>query len=273
MTPEQAWQDVRKIFPFEGMMEETRESTFNIVRTLARHLPPGARVLDLGTGPCEKPAVARAFGFACAATDDHQDAWYQIGDNREKIHAFARQAGVEFRTSDGKSVPFEKGAFDCAMMHDVLEHLHDSPREMLNDLLECVKPEGLFFTTVPNAGNVRKRLAVLAGGTNHPPFRHYYWYPGPWRGHVREYVRADLRALAGFLGLEILELRGCHHMTRRRVPGWMRPFYFAATAVFDGLRDSWLLVARKPKGWAPRRTLPPDEAREILGCGTTYRFH
>jgi len=98
------------------------------------------------------------------------------------------------------------------MCHDVLEHLHDSPRELLNDLAELIKPTGLLFITVPNAVNIRKRISVLVGNTNHPRFDTYYWYPGPWRGHVREYVRKDLELLCQYLGFTIEQLNGCHHM-------------------------------------------------------------
>jgi hypothetical protein len=33
-------------------------------------------------------------------------------------------------------LPFDKCSFDMIMLHDVLEHLHDSPRDLLNDLFE-----------------------------------------------------------------------------------------------------------------------------------------
>ena len=68
------------------------------------------------------------------------------------------------------------------MLNHVVEHLHDFPRDLLNDLLTLVKPSGLLFITVPNAGNVRKRLDLLRGKTNLPPYEGYYWYPGRWRG-------------------------------------------------------------------------------------------
>jgi hypothetical protein len=41
---------------------------------------------------------------------------------------------------------------------------------------------------------------------NLPPFDQYYWYPGPWRGHIREYVKSDLAMLSDYLDLEVLEL-------------------------------------------------------------------
>ena len=43
---------------------------------------------------------------------------------------------------------------------------------------------------------------LLAENTN--LYTHtYYWSPGSWRGHVREYVKNDLYLLSKYLGLNI----------------------------------------------------------------------
>jgi len=258
MTIEQAILAVNRRFPFEGYLHTSRPGNaalVNIARTVQRHVAPQGRILDFGCGPCDKTAVLQELGYRCSACDDLGDNWHNRDGNREKLTAFALDCGIDFRlTSDG-AIPFDQTVFDMLMMHDVLEHLHDSPREVLNSLLALVKPGGLFFMTVPNAVNIRKRIAVLLGRTNLPPFEDYYWYPGPWRGHVREYTRADTVKLADVLGLEVVELRSCHHMLRR-VPAVARPIYLALTRVFPAWRDSWMLVARKPTGWTPRRPDP-----------------
>ena len=157
------------------------------------------------------------------------------------------------------------------MLHDVLEHLHDSPRDLLNDLLELAKPDGLLFVTVPNAVNIRKRIAVVFGKTNLPRFEGYYWYPESWRGHIREYVRGDLVKLCEYLNLEVLELRGCDHMLEK-LPRRIRRAYLLVTSIFRGWKDSWLLVARKRQGWSAKKTLPQNELARILGKSTTYDY-
>jgi hypothetical protein len=96
-----------------------------------------------------------------------------------------------------------------------------------------------------------------------PPYESFYWYPGKWRGHVREYVYDDLQQMANYLGLEIAELRGCHHLLSR-VPTAIRPAYLLATKVFSGWRDSWSLVARKPADWQPNTEISQEKIARIL---------
>jgi hypothetical protein len=56
----------------------------------------------------------------------------------------------------------------------------------------------------------------------------------------------------------VLELTGVHHMLHK-VPRKLLPPYKAATAVFNGWRDSWLMLARKRPNWNPKTTPPPGE--------------
>lgn len=271
MDVQTALQTVQRDFPFEGYIRR-KKTYFNIARTVLKWLRPGAKILDFGAGPCDKAAVVSLLGFECTACDDLQDDWHKMKDNKERIFAFAQKFGIRHKVIKGSQLPFEKGEFDMVMMHDVLEHLHNSPRDLLNDLLELAKPEGLLFLTVPNAVNLRKRIAVAFGKTNLPCFESYYWHPGLWwRGHIREYVKGDLIKLTNYLKLDILELRSCHHMIEAQ-PFLVRLLFSAVTNVFTSWRDSWMLVARKKPGWKPRKSLPEDEATQILRHFTTYQY-
>src|SRR5439155_20303965 len=165
---------------------------------------------------------------------------------------FIKEFRIDFRLATEQPLPFPKNEFDMVSLHDVLEHLHDSPRDLLNDLLETVKPDGLLFVTVPNLVTIKRRIRVLFGASNLPLFDDYDWYPGPWRGHVREYVYDDLVQLCKNLNLEILELRGCDNYLWK-LPSGLRPLYSLVTKLFPGWKDTWLLVAKKKPGWVPKK--------------------
>jgi SAM-dependent methyltransferase len=275
MTPEEAILEVVESFPFPGYMTSKAASPnayLNIAHTVLRHVPVGGRILDFGCGPCDKTAVLQTLGFVCSGYDDLQDDWHNAPGNRDAILLFAEERGIEFVLASAGPLPFKKASFDLIMLHDVLEHLHDSPRDLLNDLLELAKPEGILFVTVPNAVNIRKRVAVMCGRTNLPGFEGYYWYPGSWRGHVREYVKSDLVKLAEYLALEIVELRGCDHMVEK-VPAVARPGYLLATRLFPAWKDSWSLVARRTSQWTPRKVLARDQLELVLGKNTAYEYH
>jgi SAM-dependent methyltransferase len=266
MTIDQAIQRVRERFPFQeqAAVRWPVQTYRNLAETVMRYLPPGSRILDFGAGPADKTAVLQELGYKCTAYDELKDTWHNLRDNRQRILQFAADTGIEYVVATDHKLPFADETFDLVMSNDVYEHLHDSPRELTNALLERVKPRGYLLITVPNAVNIRKRIDVLRGRTNLPAFKQYYWNPGPWRGHVREYVRDDMRLLAEYLGLEVMQLRSCHHMLEK-VPRKALPLYMALTSVFTGWRDSWLLCARKPEGWRPKTELPPGELNRMLG--------
>ena len=256
---EQAILQLRESFPFPKYLESTEDSRRSVAQTVVKHLPAGSTILDFGCGPLDKIAVLQSLGYRCTGYDDLGDYNYRAGNNVEKIFSFAALTGVELR----RSVPTEAESYDLVMLNDVIEHLHDSPRELLNDLVILIKPGGYLLITVPNLANIRKRVDLLRGRTNLARFTSFYWWPGPWRGHVREYVREDLESLARFLGLHLVELKSCHHMIYL-LPAAARPAYRAVTCLFPGWRDSWLLLAQKACGWAPRRNLPPEQREAVV---------
>lgn len=258
LKPEEAVKLVVERFPLEDYIDLRSNSHLSTAKTVCRHLAPGAKILDFGCGPCDKTAVLQAMGFECSAYDDLQDAWHAKSEMQSKILAFAENVGINFTLArPGADLPYSKEYFDMVILNDVLEHLHDSPRELLNKLLEFVKPGGLLLVTVPNAGNIRKRVVLLMGGTNYQRFDSFFWYPGQWRGHVREYVRGDLLSLSNYLGLEVLELHGCDQMLNK-VMGALRGLYVAVSSVMNGWKDSWTLVARKRPGWKAQINPSPD---------------
>jgi len=260
---ERACDDARARFPFPGYFDPALGGHRSIVRTVARYLAPGSRLLDFGAGAADKTAPLAALGYPCTAVDDLSDEWHQRGDARQRIHDFAVAMGIEYVASPA-AIPTGE-TFDMLMLHDVLEELHDSPRHLLIDLLGHVREGGYLFVTVPNHVNLRKRLAVLRGRTNNPRFEIFYWYPGQkWRGPVREYSRGDCEALAHALDLDVVELTGAHHMLGQ-VPPRLRSAYRAVSRLMPNTRDTWSMVARKPAGWAPKRDLDGDELRRITG--------
>ncbi len=272
MKLEEAMLTVQDQFPFQGYIDPAKGSYFSIARTVLKYLEPPAKILDFGSGPCDKTALLSVLGFDCSACDDLSDHWHGLSENREKIISFTADLNIKFHLVDSETVPpFRKDEFDMVMIHDVLEHLHDSPRDILNDLVEYIKPGGYLFVTVPNAANLMKRIRLIIGHTNLPAFESYYWYPNPWRGHIREYVKGDLMNLAKFLDLDCVELHGSHHSISS-VPRFLRPAWLVLTGIINGGRDTWVLVAKKNDGWKSRKSLSQEELGEIMRKYTAFQY-
>ena len=252
---------IKKEFPFADYLDNYNkfEPYVTIEKTLVKYLSEGDKVLDFGSGPCDKTAVAKLLGFNCTAVDDLQDDWYKQSNNTQKILDFANSIGINFSFDLSEAL---NDQYELVMMNDVLEHLHDSPRDILNDLIGSIKPHGYLFITVPNITNIRKRLDVLRGRTNLPRYDLFYWYPGPWRGPVREYTRGDLEKMTKYLNMELVELTTVNHMLHNLSPKLI-PFYKVFIKLFPDLADTWLLVIKKPECWEPNKEINHSKFMEI----------
>ena len=255
-------------FPFPGYMDYSHDAYINISKVTLNLLPKNAKILDIGCGPADNIAVLQKLGFKCAGIDDLQDEWHKLGNNKKKILKFANDSGIEFKVYGKDDLNFKENSFDMIMSNDVIEHLHESPREFFNSYLKYLKPEGYVLVTVPNAVNIRKRLAVLRGKTNLPDYHTFYWSPGNWRGHIREYVWNDLYLLSKYLGLEVKKIKGCDQLIGRRLKGLKKIIFLIVTFFDSTLKDSLILIAKKPQDWAPKNAMPKDLYLKYLASKT-----
>jgi SAM-dependent methyltransferase len=258
-------------FPFQGYMEARRPAYETITANCANLLPPGSRILDFGAGPCDTSAVLARMGFQCTAIDDLNDDWHTCGANRDRIQRFARTAGVDLIVTDRVPNWLVADSFDMVMIHDVIEHIADSPRDLLLKLIGLLRTGGYLYITVPNAVNLRKRLLVLSGRTNYPRFPAYYWSCPLWRGHKREYVKGDLSLICEYLGLKRILLRGEHHRLTS-LPYWSQRFYRMTIGRIDSLRETLALIGQKGPSWSPLE-FTPGILQEIRQRETPYRYH
>lgn len=261
MNTQDAIKRVKSHFPFKNYFGENLSPWITVGDTVQKYLKPGDKLFDLGSGACDKTAIAQVLGCECTAVDDLRDDWHLRGNNVALIERFADEMGVQFNR---EFTPPNINSYDMVMMNDVLEHIHDSPRELLNTLVSGLKSGGYLFITVPNLANFRKRLSILRGKTNLPNYNLYYWYRGVWRGPQREYVRGDLVSMCENLGLQIVELKGVHHMLQN-LPKPIRPVYKVFTYFLRDWRDTWFLVAQKPENWVAKGELSDAEFAQIYG--------
>jgi ubiquinone/menaquinone biosynthesis C-methylase UbiE len=85
---------------------------YDMAREIARHLPPGARVLDVG---CGNGFIAHHLSAMMGVPAEGVD----VGCDTE--------APIRYRSFEGETLPFSDGSFDVVLFCYVLHHARDAP--------------------------------------------------------------------------------------------------------------------------------------------------
>ena len=184
-----------------------------LIHSIARLVPRGSRVLDLGCGNGELLAHLMA----------RQDCTgYGVEIDDAKVHAcLARGVNVlQLNLEDGLSA-FEDQSFDVVLQIDTLQHL----RNAQTMLLETARVGRLGVVAFPNFAHWPNRLSVLQGRMPVTKRLPYQWYDTP---NIRVGTYADFEVLARRNGLQIQDAFGLHEGQEVR----SLPNLLASTAVF-----------------------------------------
>jgi len=112
------------------------------LRFLARWIPPGSRVLNIGIGGGQFEQAAIDRGMELYVLDPSVQSVEQIRARFE--------LGNRARVGYCQAPPFENDFFDAVVASEVLEHLDDSVLlETLGQIQRILRPGGLFVGTVP----------------------------------------------------------------------------------------------------------------------------
>jgi methionine biosynthesis protein MetW len=180
---------------------------------IARLVPTGARVLDLGCGN----------GALLAHLMTHRACHgYGVEIDDAKVHA-CLQRGVsvlQLNLEEGLSM-FEDQSFDVVLQIDTLQHL----RNAQTMLQETVRVGRMGIVSFPNFAHWPNRLSVLQGRMPVTRRLPYQWYDTP---NIRVGTFADFKVLAQRNGLTVQDAFGLHEGQEVR---W-QPNLLASTAVF-----------------------------------------
>jgi len=188
-------------------------SDANLIDSIARLVPKGSRVLDLGCGNGELLAHLMSQR-GCSG--------YGVEIDDAKVHAcLARGVDVlQLNLEDGLSV-FDDQSFDVVLQIDTLQHL----RNAQTMLRETARVGRLGVVAFPNFAHWPNRLSVLQGRMPVTKRLPYQWYDTP---NIRVGTYADFEVLARRNGLQIQDALGLHEGREvRRFPNLR-----ASTAVF-----------------------------------------
>jgi SAM-dependent methyltransferase len=189
------------------------------VRFLARDLPEGAAVLDVGCGRGVLLGPLADMGFEVHGVEMSGEAT-RGSDPRAEIRIAPTLADAGYPPA----------TFEEVILWHVLEHL-PAPCETLEECHRLLKPGGKIIVSLPNFSSFQARWSGTAWFHLDPP-RHLYHFPasGLWR----------LLERTGFRCLSI------HHFSLRQNPfGWIQ----SAANFFPGLpRNAIYSLLYRAKG-------------------------
>jgi SAM-dependent methyltransferase len=122
---------------------------------ISTYVPPGARLLEVGTGPGRDAGAFVAAGLATFGVDlSHEFA------------VFAAKTGAAMTNATARALPFRDGSFDVVWSMSTLMHIPDSAIEAsLGELRRVLRPVGVAAIGVWGGRDVEQRLA----GNYEPP--------------------------------------------------------------------------------------------------------
>jgi len=221
------------------------------VDLVTQHVPRGSAVCDIGAGWGVLALVLAASGMRSTLLDDFGDAGYREPYAKD-VFALWERYGVRSinRDPSESGLGLEPESLDAITTFDCLEHWHRSPKRMLHQAMEVLKPGGLLVIGTPNSANLRKRIDAVLGRTAWSAMGDWY-EPETFRGHVREPNVADLLYMGRDIGLESMEILGRNFAGLASTqPWWVRavtPLADRVLKVRPSLCSNIYLLGRKPR--------------------------
>ena len=184
------------------------------MQALARLVPPGSRVLDLGCGNGAMLDYLQrergCSGYGVEIDDANVLACVQRGVDV-----------IQLNLDEGLAM-FDDNSFDVVLQIDTLQHLRNA-ETMLRETTRVGKLGVIAF---PNFAHWPNRLSILRGRMPVSKRMPYEWYNTP---NIRVGTHADFGVLAARNGLRVLDNFGLHE---GEVVRWC-PNLLASTAVYQ----------------------------------------
>lgn len=149
---------------------------------------------------------------------EHSEVTNYVGLDIEQALVYDTKVKPDF-TWNGRTMPFENDSFNCAFGTEVLEHCPE-PEIVLKEVKRVLKPDGIFFFTVPFLWNLHE-----------VPHDEYRFTPFSLERHLRN---------SGFKDIKIKATGGWHGAMAQMLGLWVK------RSPMPKQKRKWLLYVIKP---------------------------
>lgn len=172
----------------KNFREHSKPLQWAEIQAIAKHLPAGGALLDIGTGTGILPHAFHLMGASVHSVDLPSETGAPLRRLQDLgIKGSWLEVGPQ-------PLPYAENSFDVVFAGDVVEHIPGSPRPFMTEVVRVLKPGGHLVLSTPNAVRLPVRLRVLLGYSNWMPLAEFYRLDlNP--GHHKEYVKAELAQL------------------------------------------------------------------------------
>jgi 2-polyprenyl-3-methyl-5-hydroxy-6-metoxy-1,4-benzoquinol methylase len=205
-------------------------------------------ICDIGGGWGIFSAVCAQLGMKSVLVDDFRDeGFFDFNDPRFEMQ---RYYGIEIISRDviKDGIDFPPETFDAFTCIDSMEHWHHSPKTLFYQLVNALKPGGIFVLGVPNCVSLHKRVAALLGYGRWSTMADWYEKTS-FRGHMREPNVKDLIYIANDIGLVEIKIIGRNWLlmgANNKVIRLIAPIYDRITRLRPSFCTSLYMVGKKP---------------------------
>ena len=212
---------------------------------------PGGSVIDLGGGVACSLLALSQLGMDVTIIDNYNRPYY-VQDECSRALGIFRSSGIKIYEMDilDCSLDFVPNrSIDRVVSFDCIEHLHHSPKGVLERAMAKLAMGGKLIISTPNAVNLLKRMKVAFGRSNLNPFEDFYFQGDPFTGHIREFTKSELLQLASWLQFESAQVIGCNwylHTNHLWIPRRFRKAIDVLLRITPTVCSNLYLVAKKP---------------------------
>lgn len=250
--------EVSSAFPFKDYMENNYSKYETIISKIITNYPTESKILSIGSGPCDLEAIISRLNYDVTAVDDLSDQWHLIGKNQSRIQKFAREMDINFKMQSLEDAQLNNNYYDVVLLIDIIEHLHGSPRDLINSAVSALKQGGLLIIETPNSLNLKNRINVLLGKSNQVDANFIFWNVGDYRSHFREYTNSELFNILNNYNLVDLNIETVNMQTEiaylsidKMMDKIVILLYMTLSGIYPSFKDTLIASGKKPKDWKP----------------------